>query len=201
MKIVLATSNNGKVKELSEILSDFTVLGLSEVCEPFEIVEDGDSFMANALIKSRAVYARLKALGLGNEYIALSDDSGISVDVLGGAPGIHSARYADGTESGNRKALKEAILAAGVDSSKAHYTACIAVASSLGEYCSHGFMYGSALSLERGSGGFGYDAMFIPDGFSNTLAELSPKIKERLSHRSKAVDAILPVLKMLSKKL
>ncbi|BCX79984.1 non-canonical purine NTP pyrophosphatase [Campylobacter sp. 19-13652] len=199
MKIVLATSNNGKVRELSQMLSGFSVLGLSDVCEPFEIVEDGDSFAANALIKSRAVYEKIK--GLGDDFVALSDDSGISVDVLGGAPGIHSARYADGTEEGNRAALRRAIIDAGVDSSGAHYTACISVVCALGEYYTHGFMHGRAFSFERGSGGFGYDAMFIPEGFSETLAELSPSIKERLSHRSKAIYSMLPVLKMLSKKL
>lgn len=198
MKIVLATSNQGKVAELKEMLDGFNVLALSQVCQSFDIAETGSSFSENALIKARAVYDRLAALGM-HDAISLSDDSGICVDVLNGEPGIYSARYFDGTEAGNRSALQAAIKAHAT-SSKAHYSAAIAIVSPFGEYVSHGFMHGQALSYERGSGGFGYDSMFIPDGFKLTLAQLPDSIKSSLSHRSKAVKNILSVLKMLDRK-
>ena len=88
MKIVLATSNLDKVKEIKEFLKGYEIYALSEVIKPFEIVEDGSTFQQNALIKSKAVFAKLKEQGLDSEFIALSDDSGISVDALGGEPGI-----------------------------------------------------------------------------------------------------------------
>ena len=100
MKIVLATSNLDKVKEIKEFLKGYEIYALSEIVKPFEIVEDGSTFQANALIKSKAVFAKLKEQGLDSEFIALSDDSGISVDALGGEPGIYSARYFDLDENG-----------------------------------------------------------------------------------------------------
>ena len=84
MKIVLATNNMDKVREIKAYYAEFEVVALKEICKPFEIEENGISFYENAMIKARAVYAKIKELGLENEYIALSDDSGISVDALGG---------------------------------------------------------------------------------------------------------------------
>lgn len=140
MKIVLATSNLDKVKEIKEFLKGYEIYALSEIVKPFEIVEDGSSFQQNALIKSRAVFAKLKEHGLDNEFIALSDDSGISVDALGGEHGIYSARYFDLDENGkvcgknandanNRAKLISKLKALNLESSSAHYTACIAISS------------------------------------------------------------------------
>lgn len=198
MKIVLATSNLGKVKELQELLAEFEILPLTQVCQPFEIVEDGTSFKENSLIKARAVYAKIAHM---KNAIALSDDSGISVKALNGAPGIYSARYGDGSEAGNRAKLAAELSKLGLDESAAFYTACVAVVSPFGEYCSHGFMHGTAIAKERGDKGFGYDSMFIPNGFSLTLAQLGDEIKSKMSHRTKAIDNIKPVLKMLEKRL
>ena len=142
MKIVLATSNLDKVKEIKEFLKGYEIYALSEVVKPFEIVEDGSSFQENALIKSKAVFAKLKELGLEGEFISLSDDSGISVDALGGEPGIYSARYSDIDESGqmvaknatdasNRAKLISKLNALNLQSSLAHYTACIAIHGNL----------------------------------------------------------------------
>ena len=100
MKIVLATSNLDKVKEIKEFLKSYEIYALSEIVKPFEIVEDGSTFQQNALIKSRAVFAKLKEQVLDSEFVSLSDDSGISVDALGGEPGIYSARYFDLDENG-----------------------------------------------------------------------------------------------------
>ncbi|MGF7405052.1 non-canonical purine NTP pyrophosphatase [Campylobacter concisus] len=210
MKIVLATSNLDKVKEIKEFLKGYEIYALSEVVKPFEIVEDGSSFQENALIKSKAVFEKLKELGLEGEFISLSDDSGISVDALGGEPGIYSARYSDIDESGqmaaknatdasNRAKLISKLNALNLQSSLAHYTACIAISSKFGDYTAHGFMYGEAINEERGTNGFGYDALFIPDGFTRTLGELDNETKLKISHRSKGLELANFVLKSLKK--
>ena len=210
MKIVLATSNLDKVKEIKEFLKGYEIYALSEVVKPFEIVEDGSSFQDNALIKSKAVFAKLKELGLESEFISLSDDSGISVDALGGEPGIYSARYSDIDESGqmaaknatdasNRAKLISKLNALNLQSSLAHYTACIAISSKFGDFTTHGFMYGEAINKERGTNGFGYDALFIPNGFNKTLGELDNETKLKISHRSKGLELANFVLKSLKK--
>lgn len=186
MRIVLATSNKGKVREIKELLHDREAFPYTDLIEGFEIIEDGDTFKANALIKARAVYA---ALG-DSEAIVIADDSGISVDVLGGVPGIYSARYGgeNASDKDNLYKLMDAVKEYGVERSKAHYTAAIAIVSREGESCVHGWMHGKVITEPRGENGFGYDPMFIPDGFEQTLGELSNDIKVGLSHRSKALN-------------
>jgi XTP/dITP diphosphohydrolase len=194
-KLVLATSNKGKVKEIKALCKAYEVIPYSDLIEPFEIVEDADTFKENALIKARAVY---KALG-DEDAVVLADDSGISVDILGGAPGIYSARYAgeDADDKANLYKLIDAIKSKGVESSPAHYTAAIAIVTKDKERVVHGWMYGEALTQARGSGGFGYDPMFIPEGFEKTLGELDEEIKRELSHRSKALTLASKILKVL----
>ena len=135
MRVVLATSNKGKVREIIELLHDREVFPYTDRMEGFEIIEDGDTFKANALIKARAVYT---ALG-DAEAIVIADDSGISVDALDGAPGIYSARYGgeNAGDKDNLNKLVDAIKSQGLDGSKAHYTAAIAVVSREGESCVH----------------------------------------------------------------
>ena len=147
MKLVLATSNKGKVREITHMYSDFEVIPYSDLIEPFEIIEDKPDFKGNALIKARAIY---KALG-DEEAIVLSDDSGISVDVLDGAPGVLSARYGgpDASDKDNLRKLMDAVKERGFDSSPAFYTAAIAIVSKEGEYTTHGWMYGDVLTEPR----------------------------------------------------
>lgn len=186
MKLVLATSNKGKVREIKELYKDFEVIPYSELIEEFEIVEDADTFKENALIKARAVFEALN----DEDIVVIADDSGISVDVLGGAPGIYSARYAgsDANDKDNLYKLINDIKSKNVTSSPAHYTAAIAIVTSKNECSVHGWMYGNALTETRGDGGFGYDPMFVPDGYDKTLGELDDEIKKKLSHRSKALS-------------
>jgi XTP/dITP diphosphohydrolase len=186
MKVVLATSNKGKVREIIELLHDREVFPYTDLIEGFEIVEDGDTFKENALIKARAVFA---ALG-DEEAIVMADDSGISVDALGGEPGIYSARYAGAgaNDKDNLNKVVSELKAVGADESAAHYTAAIAVVSKEGERCVHGWMYGKVITAPRGENGFGYDPIFIPDGHERTLGELDNSVKVGLSHRSKALN-------------
>lgn len=186
MRVVLATSNKGKVREIIELLHDREVFPYTDLIEGFEIIEDGDTFKENALIKARAVYA---ALG-DNEAIVIADDSGISIDALDGAPGIYSARYAGegANDKDNLNKVTESLKAKGLQKSPAHYTAAIAVVSKEGERCVHGWMYGDVSVEPRGENGFGYDPIFTPDGYDKTLGELPNDVKKGLSHRSKALN-------------
>ncbi len=186
MKLVLATGNKGKVREITQLYSEFEVVPYSDLIEAFEIVEDKPDFKGNALIKARAVY---DALG-DDELIVLSDDSGISVEGLDGEPGVFSARYA-GEKAGDKENLNklmEEVKAKGLERSPAHYTAAIAIVCKEGEYTTHGWMYGEVITEARGEGGFGYDPCFIPLGFDKTLGELDDMIKSKLSHRSQALN-------------
>lgn len=185
-KIVLATSNKGKVVEIKNMMDGFLVVNYTDIIAPFHIEEDGLTFKDNAVIKAKAVY---DALG-DDEAIVLSDDSGICVDVLDGAPGIYSARYAGvgANDKENLQKLVESIKSAGYESSPAHYTAAIAIATKDGISTVHGHMYGTAITTPRGDKGFGYDPMFIPEGFDKTLGELDDEIKNKISHRGKALE-------------
>ncbi|HEB8061868.1 TPA: RdgB/HAM1 family non-canonical purine NTP pyrophosphatase [Campylobacter coli] len=199
MKILLATSNKHKVVELKEILKEFEIYTFDEILTVFEIEENGNSFKENALIKARAVFNALNE-NQKNKFIVLSDDSGICVDVLGGRPGIYSARFSGkGDDKSNRDELVKQMGALGFKTSKAHYVAAIALVSLEGEWTVHGTMHGHVISTERGENGFGYDSLFIPKGFDKTLAELSNDEKNQLSHRFKALELARIVLKVLNK--
>lgn len=195
MKLVLATSNKGKVREIKALCEDFEIIPYSELIEEFEIVEDGDDFKENALIKARAVF---KALNDEN-VIVLADDSGISVDILDGKPGIYSARYAGAgaTDKDNLYKLIDAIKEKNVKKSSAHYTAAIAIVTKESQYSVHGWMHGEVITKALGDKGFGYDPMFIPLGYDKTLGQLDDETKKRLSHRSKALNLAKIILQTL----
>ncbi len=198
MKLVLATSNKGKVKEIKALCKEYEVVPYSELIDEFEIIEDGDTFKENALIKARAVFNALN----DKNIIVIADDSGISVDVLRGEPGIYSARYAgkDANDKENLNKLIDEIKAKHVTSSPAYYTAAIAIVTTTSEYSVHGWMYGTAITEAIGDGGFGYDPMFIPLGYDKTLGELEENIKQKLSHRAKALTLVKTILSTLSKR-
>jgi XTP/dITP diphosphohydrolase len=178
-------------------MSDGEIVPFGEVMEAFEIVEDGDTFAANALIKARAIYEKL-----GEEYIVISDDSGISVPILGGEPGIYSARYAgeDADDRDNLHKLINTLKTRAIKHTPAYYTAAIAIVSAQGEYVVHGWMHGEAIAEARGEKGFGYDPMFIPEGHEQTLGELDDAVKKSISHRSKALELARPIMTMLGRK-
>ncbi len=195
MKLILATSNKGKVREIKALCKDFEVIPYSELMDEFEIVEDGADFKENALIKARAVFKALNE----DEIVVIADDSGISVDVLDGKPGIYSARHAgkNANDKDNLHKLIQDIKDKNVTSSPAHYTAAIAIVTKNSEYVVHGWMYGTAISEAIGDGGFGYDPMFIPLGYDKTLGQLDDEVKKRLSHRSKALELARVIIKSL----
>ena len=194
MKIVLATGNKGKLREFRDMCRA-EVIAFSEILGEVEIVEDADSFSGNALIKARTIYEKLES----DEYIVISDDSGISVPLLGGKPGIFSARYAgDGaSDRDNLMKLVDNINKKKIDKTSAYYTASIAIVSKYGEYVVHGWMYGDVITTPKGDKGFGYDPIFIPDGYDLTLGELDDGIKKIISHRSQALRLAEPIIRLI----
>ena len=195
MQIVLATTNRGKLKEFNEMCKD-EVIPFSKLLGDIEIIEDGNSFKENALIKARTIYNKL-----GEDYIVISDDSGISVPLLGGEPNIYSARYAgvNATDKDNLLKLIENIKAKDIEKTPAYYTASIAIVSKYGEYSVHGWMYGDVITKPKGENGFGYDPIFIPLGYKETLGELDNSIKKRISHRYKALKLAKPIIEILNR--
>lgn len=195
MKLILATSNKGKVREIKALCKDFEVIPYSELMDEFEIVEDGADFKENALIKARAVFKALNE----DDIVVIADDSGISVDVLDGKPGIYSARHAgkNANDKDNLHKLIQDIKDKNVASSPAHYTAAIAIVTKNSEYAVHGWMYGTAIAEAIGDGGFGYDPMFIPLGYDKSLGQLDDEVKKKLSHRSKALELARVIIKSL----
>lgn len=201
MKLVLATGNKGKLREFKQMCQD-EVTPFSELLGAFEIVEDGDTFAANALIKARTIYEKLGAENPSLDYLVIADDSGISLPLLDGAPGIYSARFAgvNATDRDNLHKLVEEIEKKGLTSTTAYYTAAIAIVSKYGEYVVHGWMHGDVITELRGEKGFGYDPVFIPAGYELTLGELSDDVKSGISHRSQALALAKPIINMLQRK-
>ena len=194
MSIILASGNKGKIKEFKEYLN-CEITAYKDIVGDIEIVENGDTFAKNALIKAKTIYNSLE----NKDFIVIADDSGISIEALGFKPGIYSARYA-GEGASDKDNLQKAIdelKAIGKDSSKAYYTAAIAIVSKYGDFVVHGWMHGSVITTPRGNNGFGYDPIFIPEGFNKTLGELDSEVKKSISHRTKAIDLALPIIGLL----
>lgn len=193
MKIVLASQNKHKITELQALLSKYIpeieVLSLSDVGFEGDIVEDGHSFIENALIKARA------AASTG--YIGIGDDSGLSVRALGGEPGIYSARYAG--EHGNDSANNTLLLSRLSDKSDryAEFVCAIACVFPNGreDICVEGRTGGIIIDEYRGEGGFGYDPLFLYEPFGKTFAEMSAEEKNSISHRGKAIELLAQKLK------
>jgi XTP/dITP diphosphohydrolase len=192
MKIVLATHNAHKVTELGAILGS-TVTGLELVgYEGPEPVEDGTSYLENALIKARAAFEHT---GLPS----MADDSGIAVEILGGSPGIFSARWAGGRDN---VANRQLLLAQLADVAEEHRTAAfvctIALVGPDGEASFTGIWPGRVATEEHGEHGFGYDPVFVPEGFEVTAAELDPEVKNSMSHRALALEQLASYLNAIA---
>lgn len=192
MKLVLATRNRGKVRELGELVSPFgyEVVSLDHYPGVPEIIEDGTTFKENAVKKATTV-ARLTG------QLALADDSGLEVDYLGGAPGVYSARFAgEGHDdrANNEKLLR---LLEGVPPEKrtARFRCVVAVATPQGQvFTAEGSCEGIIAVEPRGEGGFGYDPLFYLPGYGKTFAQLDPAEKNRISHRARALALAREIL-------
>ncbi|MFF8955797.1 RdgB/HAM1 family non-canonical purine NTP pyrophosphatase [Streptomyces sp. NPDC014894] len=196
-RIVLATRNAGKITELRAILADaelpYELVGTDAYPEIPDVKETGVTFAENALLKAHAL---ARATGLP----AVADDSGLCVDVLGGAPGIFSARWAGahGDDAANLALLLAQLSDIAPEHRAAHFFCAAALALPDGsERVVEGRMPGTLRTAPAGSGGFGYDPVLQPDGETRTAAELTPAEKNAISHRGKAFRALVPVVREL----
>ena len=196
MKIVIASGNKGKIKEFQTLLSNHDVITFTELLGDFDIVEDGDTFKANAIIKAKTIQEKLKQKYKNENFLVISDDSGISVEALDNEPNIYSARYAGINASSiqNNEKLIKNLQAKNIKSSNAFYTACIAIAYKDDIYTTHGWMHGNVIDNQIGTNGFGYDPLFIPNGYTKTLGELDFDDKKELSHRTKALNLAMLII-------
>ena len=190
MKLIIASNNKHKIKEIKEILGGKfeEIVSLREAGIDHETIEDGTTFAENAYKKAREI-AEISACA------SLADDSGICVDALGGAPGIFSARFAG--EHGNDEANNLLVLEklSGKADRSAHYTCAMSLVYPDGVHISaEGHLHGTITENPRGDGGFGYDPLFVIDGESRTVAEMSEEEKNAVSHRRRALDALLEKL-------
>lgn len=189
MKILLASHNKNKIAELEALLktvcADAEVVSLSDIGFTGEIVEDGETFTENALIKART--------GARLGYITVADDSGLMVDALGGAPGVYSARYAgeDGNTEKNNAKLLAALQGVPQDKRTAHFVSVVACVFPDGreDIVVRGECPGEILTSPRGKTGFGYDPLFWYAPFGKTYAEMTAEEKNSISHRGVAMQA------------
>ena len=196
MKLLVATGNAGKLKEIKALLEgcNIEIVGLNDLDNPPEVVEDGLTFSENACKKAREMAAF-------SGLLTLADDSGLAVEVLNGAPGVYSARYAgvQGDDEANNQKLLQALEMVPEPERKAAFICVMALADPDGSCQTFdGKISGLLLREKRGAGGFGYDPLFLVPEYGKTTAELPLEIKNRISHRGSALRQVLPVLKELS---
>ncbi len=189
--LIIATRNQGKLEEIRQILgSDVLVHSLANYPNAPDVVEDGDTFEANAVKKAITIAAHTK-------HITLADDSGLVVDALNGAPGIYSARFSgeDATDSRNNEKLLNELKAVSQEHRTARFRCVIALATPGGNVqTANGVLEGTILNAPRGKFGFGYDPLFLVPDLGLTLAELPPERKNPISHRGRALQAALPLI-------
>ena len=182
MKLILASHNKNKIKEFKDILKDTNIelISLTDLNDYEDIIEDGNTFLDNAIIKAKHISTKYN-------LPAISDDSGLEITALNNAPGIYSSRYSGKGDLGNNlKVLKEL---EGIKDRSASFTCVIVVYYPDGNYHSfEGIWHGHISSEIKGNNGFGYDPIFIPNGYNKTSAELGKEVKSQISHRAKALE-------------
>jgi XTP/dITP diphosphohydrolase len=189
LKLVLATHNAHKVKEVAAILEPL-VSGLELLgYDGPEPIEDGSSFLENSLIKARAAF-------LHTGITSIADDSGLAIEIMGGSPGIFSARWSgDKDDEKNRNLVLAQLRDVPAGNRAASFVCTISLVSESGEVSFTGVLPGQIAAVASGSNGFGYDPIFIPEGFEVSSAELEPEVKNSISHRSMALSQLASYLR------
>ncbi|MCD7899417.1 MAG: non-canonical purine NTP diphosphatase [Bacteroides sp.] len=188
-KLVFATNNLHKLEEVAAILGDnIELLSLKDIHCDVDIPETADTLEGNALLKSEYVY---------NNYglDAFADDTGLEIEALNNEPGVYSARYAGEDKSSQANMLKVLDKLQGVENRKAQFRTVISLLLNGKPYLFEGIIQGKIIEEKRGEAGFGYDPIFMPDGFDQTFAELGNEIKNKISHRAIAVNKLCEFLK------
>ncbi len=191
MKIVFASNNIHKIKEISHILGQsFTLVSLGEINIIDDIPENEPTLEGNALYKARYIH-NLTGLNV------FADDTGLEVDALGGKPGVHSARFAGESKDPEANITKLLAMLGDSNDRKARFRTVIALIFNRTEYLFEGIVSGRIITEERGKKGFGYDPVFIPEGFNRTFAEMDLGEKNKISHRSIAFEKLKSFLSEL----
>jgi XTP/dITP diphosphohydrolase len=189
MKLVFASNNEHKIREIKSILGEsFNLLGLKDIDMNEDIPENEPTIEGNALAKARYIHT---ATGLD----VFADDTGLEVDALGGKPGVHSARFAGENKDSSENIVMLLSLLGDNENRKARFRTVIALILKNKEYLFEGIVNGTIIKEKRGTGGFGYDPVFIPDQKSQTFAEMDPDEKNHISHRGRAVAKLAHFLK------
>lgn len=189
-KLVFATNNAHKLDEISSILGEkVELLSLKDIHCHVDIPETADTLEGNAMLKAEYIY---KNYGLD----CFADDTGLEVEALNGAPGVYSARYAGGEEH-NAEANMQKLLQnmQGVQNRKAQFRTAICLILDGKKHLFEGIVKGEIIKEKRGSSGFGYDPIFVPEGYTNTFAEMGNETKNKISHRALAVEKLCRFLK------
>jgi len=188
MELIFATNNKHKIREISDLLDNrFNILGLADVSITDDIPEDADNLADNALYKARYVHERT---GMN----VFADDTGLEVNALNGAPGVHSARYAGADRNPDDNIIKLLKQLEGITNRKARFRTVIALIFNNREYLFEGKVEGKIIQKRKGTGGFGYDPVFIAKGYDNTFAEIPLSEKNKISHRAQAMKKLLAFL-------
>ena len=184
MKLVFATNNPHKIKEIKSVLGNsFTLLGLNDLNITDDIPENEPDLEGNALSKARYIH---KATGLD----VFADDTGLEIEALGGQPGVHSARFAGEDKNSAANIVKVLAMLKGQKNRRARFRTVIALIINNREYLFEGKVNGEITEEIRGAGGFGYDPVFLPDGKTRTFAEMDLAEKNTISHRARAFSKL-----------
>ena len=188
-RLVFSTNNQHKLEEVRAVLGDrYQVLSLKDIGLDIDIPEDGETLEENAFIKARYIWKT-------KNCDCFADDTGLEVESLENAPGVHSARYAGEQKSSEENVNKLLFELEGITNRKARFRTAIAAIINGKEYLFEGTVTGKIIDSPKGCAGFGYDPVFVPEGFSKTFAELGNDVKNIISHRAKAVDKLDSFLK------
>lgn len=207
VNFIIFSSNDNKIKECRRIFNN--VYKYTDFVEAFNVLENGNTFSQNSKIKLLALKNKIDQ-NILNKYILMAEDSGICIEYLNNKPGIYSSRYANIHNFTSKKEIENAKECNSDEninkvinelnkiyktSSKAYFISCISIYVNNRIYTVHGFLHGRAINERRGNNGFGYDSIFIPNGYENTLGELEDNIKDNISHRSKALELVKLLVK------
>ena len=186
-QLILATHNDHKAQEFRDILPQYYVQTLADLGHDEEIEETATDLEGNSLLKAKTIFKRYG-------YMVISDDSGLEVNALNGAPGVYSARYAGEPRNDQRNTEKLLYKLHGASNRKAQFRTVITLISAGNSFQFEGIVSGTIAESPRGEAGFGYDPVFVPKGYQQTFAELPSDLKNKISHRANAIEKLLHFL-------
>ena len=186
-QLILATHNNHKAREFQDILPQYSVKTLADLGHDEEIEETATDLEGNSLLKAKTIFKRYG-------YVVISDDSGLEVNALNGAPGVYSSRYAGEPRNDQRNTEKLLYKLQGASNRKAQFRTVITLMSPGNSFQFEGIVSGTIAESPRGEAGFGYDPVFVPKGYQQTFAELPADLKNKISHRANAIEKLLHFL-------